>query len=88
MAKLRHEVRIKLADKQYEFLESRIEELGLLSIAELFRWYIANDMIQTGGDKVENKKRFSLKGIFKEGEPIPAEVFDEAKAIWKSRELL
>lgn len=81
-----HNLSIKLADQQWEFLENRTKELGI-SKEELVKWYIISDMIQTERDRGE-KERSSLKGIFKEGKPIPAEVFEEAKAIWKSRELL
>ena len=35
-----HRVSVKVAERQYEFLEDRAKELGLSSKAGLLRWYI------------------------------------------------
>ncbi len=80
-----HTITVKVADKQYEFLENRIKELGLLSMAELIRFYIASDMTRIGEEPVK-KRRFSLEGIFRDGK-VTDEDLEEVKHIWNSREL-
>ena len=56
-----YEVKTKVSDRQFEFLEKRAKELGL-SKEELLRWYIVSDMVRIVDDKRKNrnieKKRF------------------------------
>lgn len=79
-----YEVKTKVSDRQFEFLEKRAKELGL-SKEELMRWYIVSDMVRIADDRQKNKniekKRFSLEGIIS-GSTVTDEDFEEAKNIW------
>lgn len=89
MAKVRtlnREIRVKIAERQYEFLENRIRELGLSSMAELMRWYIANDIVKTEQPDQSKKERISLEGVIS-GSTVTEEDFEEAKKIWIPKSL-
>lgn len=66
-----HRVIVKVEERQYEFLEDRVKELGLSSKAELLRWYIASDMakvIETEKSIDKSKEeRVFLEGIISDG---------------------
>ncbi len=87
---LNHEIRIKIADRQLEFLENRVKELGLSSKTELIKWYIITDMAKsTSADQKSEKyqkKRVSLRGIISGSTATDAD-FEEAKNIWKPKSL-
>jgi len=77
-----YEVKTKVSDQQFEFLEKRAKELGL-SKEELLRWYVISDMVKIVDDRQRNigKKRFSLEGVIS-GSTVTDEDFEEAKRIW------
>jgi len=82
-----NEIRVKVVDRQLEFLENRAKELGLSSKAELLRWYIVSDMAKSIGEREsKGKRRFSLRGITS-GSTVTDEDLEEVKKIWESRPL-
>lgn len=53
--------------------------------AEISQWLEHGDIVDNGGLK-ETKKRFSLRGRFKGGEPVPKEAIDEVIKEWNTIE--
>jgi len=82
-ATLSHEIRVRVADRQIEFLENRSKELGLSSKSELLRWYIVSDMVKTITTEYEKpkKKRISLEGITS-GSTVTEADIEEVKKQW------
>lgn len=81
------EIKLKVADRQLEFLEKRVKELGLSSMTELLKWYIVSDMARVIDTENRKKKRISLRGIT-DGNNLTDEDFKEAEKIWKVPESL
>ena len=77
---LDHEISVKVAGQQLEFLENRARELGV-SKEELIKLYIAKAI-----DAEREESQFSLEGRFKDGPPITKEVIDEVIAEWDKTE--
>ncbi len=74
------EIRLKVADRQLDFLGKRVEDLGLSSMAELLKWYIVSDMARVIDIKSREKKRISLRGIT-DGNNLTDEDFKKAEKI-------
>lgn len=83
-----HEISVKVASRQLEFLESRAKELGI-SKEEVIRWYIVSDMVRAINTEREHKssesKPFSLMGIIRDGR-ITDEDIEEVVAEWNRTE--
>lgn len=77
-----HEISVKVAGRQLEFLENRAKELGI-SKEELVKLYIAKVI-----DAEREQNQFSLEGFFKDGPPITKEVIDEVIDEWNKTESL
>ncbi len=75
-----HEISVKVAGQQLEFLEIRAKELGI-SKEELVKLYIVKAI-----DAECEESQFSLEGFFKDGPPITKEIIDEAIADDTERE--
>lgn len=78
-----HRVSVKVADRQYEFLEDRAKELGLSSKAELLRWYIVSDMAKfVGTERSDNKLkkgRVFLEGVISDGRITESDIREVEK---------
>ena len=82
------EIRVKVADRQLEFLEIRAKELGL-SKAALVRWYIVNDMVKAIGierEPEDKRERISLEGIVSDGRVTETDI-EEVEKEWETPEL-
>ena len=65
-----HEISVRLAGRQLEFLENKARELGI-SKEELVRLYISKVV-----DAEHGEDQISLEGFFKDGPAITKEIID------------
>ena len=79
-----HEISVKVADRQFAFLENRAKELGV-SKEELVKLYIARAIDAEREHKTSETKQFSLMGIVRDGRVTDAEI-DEVIAEWSKTE--
>ena len=81
-----HRVSVKVAERQYEFLEDRAKELGLSSKAELLRWYITTDMAKTieieRFEGKSKKERVFLEGVISDGRVTESDI-EEVEKEWE-----
>ena len=78
-----HRVSVKVAERQYKFLEDRARDLGLSSKAELLKWYITSDMakvieIERAGGKSKEERVF-LEGIISDGRVTESDIREVAE---------
>jgi len=77
-----HEISVRLAGRQLEFLENKARELGI-SKEELVRLYISKVV-----DAEHGEDQISLEGFFKDGPAITKEIIDEVIDEWNKTKSL